>query len=345
VKHKTSNTPEDALVEARRLFDGGSYEAALELYESVLAAFPSDEEANYYVATLFNWSGDRHNAITHLERAGLGPGADADFLSFQDYERFRTGFAADQRRAIEGGSGKVLLTALPKSASVFLYVSLASLLQVPVCRVSLGTFPDMAIVPSWLKQFNLGGAVTHDHFFPTPYNLEQLQRTGIDQVLVHVRDPRQALLSYVHMETQRLTGSHDASRDDKAHIAAYLSLTMTEKIDHAIEVLFPRFLSWISDWAAVAEQDAPLRVVMSSYEDFMANKSGYLDWLIGTLGQPIRTDLPITEVLNIIESTEGATNFRKGMTDEWREVFTLAQRNSTWKALRGPLADRFGWSE
>jgi hypothetical protein len=78
-------------------------------------------------------------------------------------------------------------------------------MNAPTMRISLGKFPHFIIAPSWARRFAPGGAILHDHFGATAFNLAALRECGIERVHIIVRDPRPAAASIVRWLGHPLT--------------------------------------------------------------------------------------------------------------------------------------------
>jgi hypothetical protein len=100
--------------------------------------------------------------------------------------------------------------------------------------------------------FSGGGFVSQNHLAPSPENLQILQHFELKMVL-HLRDPRQALLSWIHY-LHYITGGNDGSElllyFTPRTPAGYFEFSLSRQIDWRTAVRF-RFYSrirTISDW-------------------------------------------------------------------------------------------------
>jgi hypothetical protein len=91
----------------------------------------------------------------------------------------------------------LLLNTLPKSGSVFLMHTLSETLGCG--RLHLGNMYSLIdqISLEKMRAFAKGGWVVQDHLAPSLENLQILRHFGCSMVL-HVRDPRQAMVSWLH---------------------------------------------------------------------------------------------------------------------------------------------------
>ncbi|MGH8646075.1 MAG: hypothetical protein ACREX4_17105, partial [Gammaproteobacteria bacterium] len=90
----------------------------------------------------------------------------------------------------------IFLVTLPKSATVFVGHSIAQTLEYDITSTLVTpTFPKNIIWGPMLLDFLRGGMVSASHLQPDDTNLTLLKRTGVKQIVLHIRDPRAALLS------------------------------------------------------------------------------------------------------------------------------------------------------
>ena len=172
-----------------------------------------------------------------------------------------------------------MIASLPKSASAYVASVSSLLLEVPVCRISAGQFPNFQVIPGWARQVALGGAVTHEHFGPSTHNLDAIKAAGLRHVAVQIRDPRQTLISYVHIDAV-IEMMPEAAKSE-----------VTDRVGWALQSYFGQMVRWIGDWAEIADLqpaglrsadlqsealDPGLEICMVSFEDFVADKARYL---------------------------------------------------------------------
>src|SRR5262249_39241726 len=91
----------------------------------------------------------------------------------------------------------ILFTSIPKSGTVFTGQMLARGLGLELVRLTAGSFPRYLFDLPRLVQFCAGGMIATEHFDASPENL-QLLEAFVDRWVVHIRDPRSVLLSWVH---------------------------------------------------------------------------------------------------------------------------------------------------
>jgi len=113
----------------------------------------------------------------------------------------------------------IFLNTMPKSGSLYLWQVLEYGLCVPACRVSHSTFPGDIIVPEWLDRLRCGNVVTQEHIPASLENLAAMSRAGVKKIIVHVRDPRQATVSWMHHIIKRWEDNPDEELEDDTRIS------------------------------------------------------------------------------------------------------------------------------
>ena len=246
-------------------------------------------------------------------------------------------FNARRDAGIERGLPALIISTLPKSASESIWNKLTQGLGLAQCYLSLGLFPDCCLVPSRVKEAAKGGVAVKEHIGPTPHNIATLRNAGIDRLIVHHRDPRQATLSWAHFARD------DVSKRIMGPLwrkivppAAALSGDMAGLMDWCIDRYLPHQIAFLAKWREVAAQaDPPLSVLFMSFESFLRAPEDYFARALEFYG--------IEQSAFQAEADAEVVHLRKGETDEWRGVFTEAQRERAWALIPPDMAQDFGW--
>ncbi len=233
----------------------------------------------------------------------------------------------------------MLITTMPKSGTYYISKLLADGLLIESRIVSHQYFPYDVIRQPELRVFALGNAVSQDHFGASKINLVHIAK-HVDRMVVHLRDPRQAMLSYVHFlgtrqfrlnEAETLLFIYPPMPED------FYSRDLEAKIDWAIENWLPLLVEWVEEWvAAAAARDRPI-IKFTRYEDLVENGDEVMRDLLEFFRVPLARYLPPR-----IEASE-EIHFRKGEVDEWARAFTSKQIALANAKIPPALAARFGW--
>lgn len=350
--------------------EAGNLTEAARLYDRILARLPHQPQALTMRASVAYRQGDGELGDRHIDRA-----IDALTLALGDMPpeapeqaglanlllaRNRLEEAAERlarvelplkpvrasaadfdmrcQRARSAKRPSILITTMPKSASESLWNILAAGLDFGQCHVSIGLFPNCCLVPSRLRDMVSGGVVAKEHFGPDPVNLTMLAEAGVERLLVHLRDPRQALLSWAHFVR------NDVGRRMLAPIwrrivppAGILDDSPEKVIDWCIDHHLPLLVDFANGWRKVAESEtAQIQVRCLTFERFVADRRGYLADFLEFYGLTSFNEAAIEQAATI--------HWRLGSVDEWRRVLTTDQRRRATNALPAALGEHFGWA-
>ena len=237
----------------------------------------------------------------------------------------------------------ILLNTLPKSGSVFLAKSLTQGLNLNLLLAASRVFfpQDLVFYPA-LAKLSEGGCLAQEHLPASALNLRMFDKY-LKKWIVHLRDPRQALLSWAHHALKY--GQGEMAQLVEIYLPedlrGFLAQDFSLQLDYHITNYLPWLIDWIQGWVAAA--DSPRfheRILLTHYEDFVKDNEAFLLGLIDFLGIA-RSDFHYQAKA----PAASAQHFRKGRTDEWREVFTPEQIENANALIPGHLKQRFGWGE
>ncbi len=247
-------------------------------------------------------------------------------------------FSARRKKSIARGLPAMVITTLPKSASESIWNKLAQGLGLAQCYFSLGLFPDCCAIPSRVAQAAKGGVAIKEHIGPTAHNVAVLRGAGIDRLIVHHRDPRQAALSWAHFVRddvgQRVMGPLWRKIVPPSGI---MEAGLDATLDWCIEHYLPLQIRFLSGWQGIAAQaDPPLSVLFMSFESFLAEPDAYFSKVLDFY------DIPQSSYAAGAKAE--TVHLRQGQSDEWRQVFSQEQRDRAWEAIPPEMAREFAWS-
>jgi hypothetical protein len=316
-----------ALEPMERAFEAGAFDRVL---LEALQSFPPrisqpldpaycQKMAAYYLATIHAALGHFDSSArysTWVQAFNAPPGA-ADLLPYDlnvgsRLARYRQVLAAEE------GAPSVALVSCPKSASAFFSSALAEILRAPILRVSVGEGDESMVIAAWARQLAQGGAVTHEHYPATEATLKALSDSGLQQLWVQVRDPRDVAVSLRRMKgAPPLAGEPPPTGPitplDSAHFVEFTS----------------RFAGWIDGWLGAAERtDLGFRIGFIRYEEVA---SSLRESLLRVLGEAISPAIA-ARVDDFVERDAGnprsRPNWRKGTGEEWRTLPASVQRQA-----------------
>jgi len=301
---------------------------AIEIYQSVVAQLPDALAARAPLVNLLLARGRPVEAEQHVR--GLMLPLNPMRASPQD-------FVARRRRGIERGLPAMLINTVPKSASESIWNQVAESLGLAQSHLSLGLFPDCCLVPARLRSAAEGGLIAKEHIPASAHNLAALAAHGQGKVVLHLRDLRQATLSWAHfVET-------DVSMRLMAPIwrkivppAGVLGRDLPTLLDWCLEHYLPLLVGFVRGWMdAAARRPEGLAVLFLTFEQFRTEPQRYFEAVLDFYG--------IDRGLFAADAKAEVVHLRKGELEEWRTVFSPAQQARAWAAIPGDMAEAFDW--
>ena len=244
----------------------------------------------------------------------------------------------DRRQAAAAqGLPSILINTVPKSASESIWNKLAQGLGLAQSHLSVGLYPDCCLVPARVQSAISGGLIAKEHIPASAHNLQVLGDQGLTKVVFHVRDPRQATLSWAHFVhddvSMRLMGPIWRK---VVPPAAVLRADLTQLIDWCIDHYLPQLVDFMRGWTDLEKApDSKVEVLFLTFETFLTDPHSYFGSVLEFTG--------IDPALYAEDAVAEVVHLRKGQTEEWRGVFTKAQQQRAWSHIPADLAERFGW--
>jgi hypothetical protein len=233
----------------------------------------------------------------------------------------------------------ILINTMPKSASIYLTKTIAASLGVEYSLASLaqGYFPTYFMMPAALERFSRGDIVRQEHFDASAVNLAMSARY-IDRIVLHVRDPRQATLSWTHhFNRDYLNAAPYTHGTTDQPPKNYCSWTFQNQLDWHIGHHLPLLAAWLRQWMAM-EATSPLKILWTRYEELISDERGLFDRILAFYG--IRADgiclRPPSKTIDC--------HYRHGRADEWEAVLTTEQKARAQAIIGRESLDHFGWS-
>ncbi len=311
-----SGTPGAA--ELNALIDGGDYNGAVRRFTefflperehaaAVSGCLDTDltiSAACYYTAYMhflvdrFQVSEERYGrALALCQEIDLPIARDVGFLPYAAFAAEAHALDREIAAGPNAAAPSILIAAMPKSASSFLSSLVSTATQMPIAQISLGVAFRSAVAPRWLDRFARGGCAIHGHLLASDWNLALLERSGVKDVFVQYRDPREAAWSALKSRPQSL----DAEAFFDMHLA-----------------FLPR---WLAGWLDLRDKGCSFRLHFIDYADIASDPRAVLENILETAGHS-HAPAALEKVVEAATGNLHRYNFRRGDRDEWRRMMT-----------------------
>ena len=126
--------------------------------------------------------------------------------------------------------------------------------------------------------------MSHAHISPKPVSIRLLSRK-IDRMILHFRDPRQAMLSWTH-NLNRLWREYQSGNEETLDrilwpaavpTEAYFEQGLNDQITWQIEHYFPLCVEWINSWLSLIDSGPPIRILLTHFEQMVENQEAFFD--------------------------------------------------------------------
>lgn len=234
----------------------------------------------------------------------------------------------------------MLLIAMQKSASEYIRDIFVSAFDLKIVYGTLGTIPKDRPIPSALKLLSRGDAFCRTHVDGSLNNRRGFRDAGIHKAIVHVRDPRQVILSWVHM-IRRLDYNefrYSIKMYNPEIPLEFRSLSIDQQIDWAIENYLPGQIDWLTEWAFGEELNG-FSVTFTRYEDFLVNQDDVFEKMAQVFGVDTALILATTKT----DDHTKHRNFRRGSASEWQDALSSYQIARISEKMPTKLLDKFSW--
>lgn len=239
------------------------------------------------------------------------------------------------------GMPPIFICTLPKSGSLYISEMIDKNLGMPVVRISLDLFPEDYLIPEMVRFLASGGASSWGHVDASERNIKILEDEGLHKFVMHLRDPRQVAVSFVHHVESNLVKENSFYKwRFIPRLPEWNEKTpFSEKMDWYIENRFAKKMGWINNWLFAGRNSKKLNILFTHFENFRTHEQEYLEQIYDFF------DVPHKVREFTIPDVKGNFHFRSGEMDEWRRVCTIEQQERMWQLIGNDLAKEMSWHE
>jgi hypothetical protein len=233
----------------------------------------------------------------------------------------------------------ILMVTIPKSGTVYLRNMFEKRLGLAPYIMSNQYFPRDQLYLDAIDRFTRGGLYVSAHIDPSAENLQILD-VFVPKWVVHFRDPRSVLLSWVH-HVMRFAGEGlfaELLRVTPTPPHELHAWTFEKRVDWHIDNFLPAVNQWMLDWLTVASQ-MPHRILITEFSALKERERDHVETILEffRIDRSCYRHRPPEKTM--------AVHFRTGNYDEWRDVFTPSQAQRVNSMIPPLLFDRFHWPE
>jgi hypothetical protein len=174
-------------------------------------------------------------------------------------------------------------------------------------------------VPRALEHYLAGGMACHTHFLPGAHNMSILDAAGVDRVWVHVRDPREAVVSNYYHSLGIGHGSGEIAeerarqaREQAARLGLDLELGNAAKLNAFVREQIESMTTWLEQWLALS-RERPGYVVVSTFPELR-----HPEWMLARVFDEFGMSLSWPEMPDAMP----ADRRRRDREQDWRHDLT-----------------------
>lgn len=230
----------------------------------------------------------------------------------------------------------IIINTIPKCGNVFMIEYIKKSLGLTHTHLCAGPWPEMVVSSKSLSKLSAAATFSIDHIPTSEYNIASLKTNGIEKIMVHGRDPRQATLSWTHwIDKKEKNGT--LSYWERPQSANYFSWSLEDKLHYQIEHWLPTLVSFLDGWKS-AKIAGELEVLVTDFTQMKEQPEQFFDQIGRFFNMPLN-GLTYAKNADLSEKT----HYRKGLTNEWESTFTSAQIDMASSLINPSLASMFGW--
>jgi hypothetical protein len=224
----------------------------------------------------------------------------------------------------------IIVVALPKSGSTSITNAMAAqskkdYIEFPN-RQGKGLFSNSIPVYSCYRQIQDCGIIMHSHLSPKQKYIDFLATVPNLHIVLHLRDPREALISILDM-VHRQNTYQIISRNRNL-----LNLSIVAQLDWMIEQYLPFQVRWISSWLKIVNERPALNIAVSSFNDL--KKKGQNAAAFEQLEKLSIYADPISQ-----ESTKRWRYNQRLLKGTWADLTNNRQKDKAMQIMEGNFAD------
>lgn len=207
-----------------------------------------------------------------------------------------------------------------------------------------------------LGKFIQGGYSALTELHPNPYNVHLFKKIILEtpvKVVLHFRDPRSIMVSSIHLMYKKVTDPDQVYENSLKYPDAIIpvdfpSRPFEERLEFYISKYYPKWASFVNEWFSLISKlklqpESRSKILLRDFNMHLTGRSGqYLQELINFLDVK---DTKVTVPSDFCDPSATNSHFRKGLTEEWRDVCTEEQIDWMTKQIHPSTLEFFNWAK
>jgi len=252
----------------------------------------------------------------------------------------------------------IFFVTLPKSGTVFTWDTLVALTGLTQPNLSAspaewqdyrngleyrhstiyasGDFATQRLLPHRLRNYLPEGYVFGAHMPPVFHNIRALEQAGVERIVVLLRDPRDATVSWSHHVAAQ--GPDYSNYQSKIYslTPGFFDLPAHEQLTHHVRNFLPMAVTWLEAWLDFyANKDRRLEVLLVYFDELKADPVGYFGKILAHFGY-CEFD---AELIPIPE--KGTRHYRQGEHEAWKTEFGDVDKTLSEALIGNRLVDAY----
>ena len=247
-----------------------------------------------------------------------------------------------QRKLYQKNKQSIWLITIPKSGSMYIGHTLSECFSLKL--KSTKYFPEVIVDPTLAEQVGRGKCVCHAHTVASKNNIDVLLDHGVNKCIVHVRDPRQCILSWVYWLNEGNKIGVDRNTNNPALPMKYYSMSIEDQISWQIANRLPLIVEMVTSWMDIWDNTTPpFNVLFTSFDEMKSDSDNFFKKIFDFY--QVEHESFSSPKKEQIKNKSSKYHYRKGQIDEWRETFNSVQKKSAWEIISPKMKELFELTE
>jgi len=225
----------------------------------------------------------------------------------------------------------------PKSGTAYLSRLFIEGFGLKYIFASFSGFPTDSLALGEVKRMSSGNCYSTSHLDPSIINLQMLDYF-LGRFIVHIRDPRQALWSWIHYVDRLIEEGQEESLLRIAPMVPvkYKEWPFDKRLEWQTENHLPNLVHWIEAWLCVYDS-RKYKILLCDYNDFVLDEKSYVDRVIAHF------EIPASCFKNPNIEKTSKVHYRSGDPDEWKSKMPQNFIGRVNTLVPDTLLDRMKW--